>query len=98
MSWQDQIKGDPLPWLLEDSDPGARYLALRDLLGGPEDGRELRQARAEAHAKGPIATILAAMEEEKGTSFDPELIEHFLLCLPSLKQIQKRYKDEAESS
>ncbi len=37
MTWQEQIKGDPLPWLLERDTPGARYLALRDLLDLPED-------------------------------------------------------------
>jgi len=46
----------------------------------------------------PEEKILAVMEEEKGTSFDPELIEHFFLCLPFLRQIQKRYQDEAEDS
>lgn len=32
MSWQTQLRGDPLPWLLEEDAPGVRYLALRDLL------------------------------------------------------------------
>ncbi len=31
MSWKDNLKADPLPWLLEESDPGVRYLALRDI-------------------------------------------------------------------
>ena len=32
MSWQEQLRGDPLPWLLEKDVPGVRYLALRDML------------------------------------------------------------------
>ncbi len=31
MSWQTQLKGDSVAWLLEKDDPGVRYLALRDL-------------------------------------------------------------------
>jgi hypothetical protein len=33
--WRGLPAGDPLPWLLEDSDPAARHLALRDLLDRP---------------------------------------------------------------
>ena len=32
MTWQEQLKGDPLTWLLEPESPGVRYLAMRDLL------------------------------------------------------------------
>ncbi len=64
MSWQDQLKADPLPWLLEPDSPGVRYLALRDLLDRPDDDPELRAARRLAHAGGPIATVLAAMDAE----------------------------------
>src|SRR5512140_1957980 len=64
MSWQDQLQGDSLSWLLEEGKPGVRYLALRDLLDLPSDSPELRAARAAAHRAGPIASVLAAMEPE----------------------------------
>ena len=64
MSWQDELKGSELPWLLEDDSPGVRYLVLRDLLGFPGDDPELDSARKEAHEKGPIAAILANMDAE----------------------------------
>ncbi len=32
MSWQNQLKGDSLSWVLETKTPEVRYLALRDLL------------------------------------------------------------------
>jgi hypothetical protein len=64
MSWQGQLKGDSPLWLLEPENPGVRYLALRDLLDRPGDDAELLAARQEAHARGPIAQILAAMEPE----------------------------------
>jgi hypothetical protein len=62
MSWQDQLKSNSLPWLLENDSPGVRYLALRDLLDHPKGDPELRSARKKAHQEGPIATILGAMD------------------------------------
>jgi len=77
MSWKAQLRGDPLPWLLESDDPGVRYLALRDLLDLPADDPELIAARQMAHTDGPIAAILAAMEEEgywarAGAGYNPK--------------------------
>jgi hypothetical protein len=77
MSWQTQLKGDSLPWLLEKDDPGVRYLALRDLLELSADDRELRTARKAAHKQGPIASILAEMDKagfwvEPGPGYNPK--------------------------
>ena len=33
MSWQNQLRGDSVSWLLEFDTPGVRYLALRDVVG-----------------------------------------------------------------
>lgn len=44
--------------------PGVRYLALRDLCDLAPGDPELQAARAEAQAKGPIASILDGMEDE----------------------------------
>ena len=62
MSWQDHLRGDPSPWLLEPESPGVRYLALRDLLGRPPNDPELAAACQAAHTRGPIAAVLAAMD------------------------------------
>lgn len=64
MTWQTQLKGDSVSWLLEKDDPGARYLALRDLKDLSADDRELRAARKAAHRHGPLAAILNVMEDE----------------------------------
>jgi hypothetical protein len=64
MPWQDILKADPIPWLLEDQDPGVRYLALRDLCDLAGDAPELIAARALAHSQGPIAQVLDAMHPE----------------------------------
>jgi hypothetical protein len=62
MAWQDELNGDSISWLLEPGSPGVRYLALRDLLDLPEGDPELQAARAEAHAAGPIAAVLEALD------------------------------------
>ncbi len=77
MSWKEQLKGDSLTWLLEHESPGVRYLALRDLAALPKDDPELRAARKAAHKSGPIATILAEMDEagywvEPGPGYNPK--------------------------
>ena len=64
-------------WLLEPENPGVRYLALRYLLGRAVGDRELEKARREAHARGPIASILDAMEKdgywaEPGPGYHPK--------------------------
>jgi hypothetical protein len=64
MSWQDQLKGDSLSWLLESSSPEVHHLALRDLLDRPNSDPDLRAARKAAHKKGSIATILSNMNKE----------------------------------
>lgn len=77
MSWEKQLKGDAMSWLLERADPGVRYLALRDLLQRPEGDAELTAARKAAHTAGPIATVLAHMEPEgywvrSGAGYNPK--------------------------
>jgi len=69
--------GRALAWLLEPDDPGVRYLALRDLARPAPPPAELAAARHEAHAAGPIATVLAAMDpagfwEGPGPGYDPK--------------------------
>lgn len=77
MIWQNQFKGNPLNWLLEPASPNVRYLALRDLLDYPIEDRELRTARETAYKEGPIASILAEMNEEgywakPGAGYNPK--------------------------
>jgi len=64
MSWQEQLNGEALAWLLEDNEPSVRYLALRDLLERPAEDAELQEARELAHRQGAIATVLNEMNPE----------------------------------
>jgi hypothetical protein len=77
MDWKSQLKGDPLPWLLESEDPGPRYLALRDLVGLKVGDPELVAAQKAAHTDGPIATILDNMHpkgywSKPGPGYNPK--------------------------
>lgn len=60
--WKKLLKADPTDWLLEEDDPGVRYLALRDIVEADE--KEVKAARRKAHCEGPIATILDNMNPE----------------------------------
>jgi hypothetical protein len=53
-----------LSWLLEQEDPGVRYLAMRDLQNVTEGNPELQDAKERAHLAGPIATIIDEMDPE----------------------------------
>lgn len=77
MTWQDELNGDALSWLLEPDEPGVRYLALRDLLDRQPDDPELLAAREKAHREGPIATVLDQMDEagywvKPGSGYNPK--------------------------
>jgi hypothetical protein len=77
MDWQSQLNGDPLPWLIEKTDPGVRYLALRDLVGLHDGDLELVEAQKAAHTQGPIAIILNQMHPDgywsrPGAGYNPK--------------------------
>ena len=70
-------RDETLAWLLEADSPGVRYLAMCHLLALPADDPELAAACQEAHARGPIATILAKMKPEgywskPGSGYSPK--------------------------
>ncbi len=64
MSWQKQLNGDSINWLLEPENPGMRYLAQRDLMDLPDDDPGLITARSDAHTQGPIASVLKNMHPD----------------------------------
>jgi hypothetical protein len=77
MSWQEQLNGDTISWLLQEDEPGVRYLALRNLLDFPADDPELISALEAAHRWGPIAALLDEMDEdgfwvEPGPGYKPK--------------------------
>lgn len=86
--WQDHVRRDPLPWLLERDavQPGVRYFALRDILDTPGDDPALLETRAEIMASGPVPAILAAQMPE-GHWVKPVLPEHGMKYQGTLWQV-----------
>jgi len=44
VSWQTQLRGDSVSWLLESDSPNVRYLALRELFDLPPMTKKLKAA------------------------------------------------------
>ncbi|HEY70692.1 MAG TPA: nitrogen fixation protein NifH [Anaerolineae bacterium] len=60
-----KASADPvLDWLLEESDPGVRFLAMRDLLDADAEDPSLVAARAETLNQAPVRDILEAQTPE----------------------------------
>ncbi len=77
MTWQSQLRGDSLSWLLEKDSPTVRYLALRDLVDDGTVSTEQYKARKEAYADGPIPKILGKMSKDgywvrPGSGYNPK--------------------------
>ena len=75
--WRDWLRGDPLPWLLDEAHPAVRHRALRDLLGRDMDDPDVRAARDAATRSDPIAAMLAAQDpagwwEKPGPGYGPK--------------------------
>jgi len=62
IGWQDKLKSDPIPWLLEPANPSARYLTLRHLLDSSEHDSQVAEARAAIPHWPPVQEILALMD------------------------------------
>jgi len=64
--WRDSLRADPVPWLLEADpvQPAVRYFTLRDVLDRDAGDREVRDARINIMARGPVPAILATQEPE----------------------------------
>lgn len=60
--WLRAMNEDPRPWLLEESDPGARAAALVGVLGRDASDSEVVALRQEAMKLDPIRSILEAQD------------------------------------
>lgn len=60
-NWIQNLKADPLPWLLEPQDAAVRAVTLRDLLDVPANDADLLKAEASAVENGPVASLLNEM-------------------------------------
>jgi len=91
MSWQNSLKANPIPWLLdaERDEPSVRYFALRDLLDRPAGDPELLAARATIPSSPTVRAILAAQRPDgrfawttnEGTYFPKYTTTHWQVIL-----------------
>ncbi|HPC82101.1 MAG TPA: hypothetical protein P5234_01765 [Thermoanaerobaculaceae bacterium] len=61
--WWGHLKGDPLPFLLSDDEPGVAWRALQGLLGRPPDAPAVVRARRGAREKGAAAALFEGQSE-----------------------------------
>lgn len=62
-AWVSCLNDNPIPWLLEDSNPCVRYRTLTELLGRPADNAEVRSTVDAIWAYPPAAAMLSALDE-----------------------------------
>jgi hypothetical protein len=62
-SWWRHLKGDPLPFLLSEDEPGVVWRALQGVLMRPADAPAVTRARLLARDRGAAARLLAGQSE-----------------------------------
>ena len=77
-------KGDEIPFF-------GRVVALADVY----DALSSRRCYKEAWDEN---SVIAIIQEEAGKQFDPELVDIFMECIDSFRQIERLYPDETEET
>jgi hypothetical protein len=79
VSWKDQLRANPIPWLLEPdlTQPAIRYFTLRDIMGRSENDGQVKEAKAAIMLSGPVPVILAAQKpdgywDKPGAGYGPK--------------------------
>jgi hypothetical protein len=63
-NWASVLKGDPLPWLVEEDNPSVRYFTLVDIVGLPSQDKRVAAARKAIMETGLVPRILAGQKKE----------------------------------
>jgi len=56
------LNGDPLPWLLQKSNPCVRYVTLRDVLDRPNDDLDVVATKRLIWTYAPVKRLIAALD------------------------------------
>ena len=79
INWGGMLRNDPTGWLLEEdrTNPGVRFMALRDLYDLPQDDSEVVKARQAVMDCGPVPAILDAQDDDgfwvkSGPGYNPK--------------------------
>jgi hypothetical protein len=70
-NWQENLNGDPLPWLLEPHNPSVRYWTLVDILDRNASDPEVQEARS-AVDQQPLVQELFSLQHPDGHWGDDE--------------------------
>ena len=91
----DPFTGDPLPGKDNDGEPLSkkgleiplfgRIVAIADVF----DALSSQRCYKDAWDEDRVCSII---REENGQHFDPELVDAFFTCLPTIRSIGKRYQ------
>jgi len=76
--------GDPIPKKGTEIPIFGRIVAISDVYDALSSSRVYKEAWDEDR-------VLAIIREESGKQFDPEFVEAFFSCLPSIKSLAERY-------
>jgi len=57
-NWQNYLKADPLPWLLEPTHPSVRYFTLKKILDRPSDDIEVAASRRDIMTIGDVPKLM----------------------------------------
>ena len=79
--------GYPIGLKGKDIPLSARIVAIADVFDALTSERPYKPAWDESQA-------ILFLEEQSGKHFDPELVPHFIACLPRIREIQREYSDE----
>jgi hypothetical protein len=63
-NWKDLLKGDPIEWLLEESNPSVRYFTLVKLLDRPNDDAHVITAQQAINESEPVRKMLKAQRPQ----------------------------------
>jgi hypothetical protein len=63
-NWQQTLKGNPLPWLLDLENPSIRYWTLVDLLDRPASDPEVQEARAAISSQAFVKELFTLQRPE----------------------------------
>lgn len=66
----EALRGDSLPWLLDEQRPNLHWRALVELIGRPEDSPAVRRARGGANAAEPVASVIAELQPDGSWASD----------------------------
>lgn len=61
--WKATLKADPTNWLLEEENPSVRYYTLKNIIGRPDDDKDVQTAKRKIMQAGIVPDMLQRQRE-----------------------------------